>query len=89
MMGMKWAMGLFSWKRAGIFALGAAAGVVGSKLLTSKTAKGLYAEAAAAALRAKDKVMETASCVQAHAADVMAQARQINADREAQEADEL
>lgn len=74
---------MLGWKGAGLIAAGAVLGAVGTKALTSKRAKKLYAGATAAALRAKDRVMETAGRIQEHAGDIYAEAQQINAEREA------
>ena len=44
-----------------------------------------YTHAAAAALRMKDSVMQTVTCVQENAADILASAKDINEQRAAQE----
>ena len=46
-----------------------------------------YAHTAAAALRIKDSVMETVTNVQLNAEDVLAQAKDINAERAKKEAE--
>ena len=56
------------------------------KALSSKDAKKLYTNCTAAVLRAKECVMKTASTVQENAEDILAEAKQINEDRDAQEA---
>ncbi len=61
-------------------------GTVGAKALTGKNAKKMYAQCAAAALRAKDGIVKTASVVQENAEDILAEARAINAERAAQDA---
>ena len=61
-------------------------GTAGIKILASKDAKKVYTNCAAAALRAKDFVMKTVTKVQENAEDVMAEAKQINEERAAQEA---
>ena len=73
-------------KHSGLFAAGVVFGTAGIKLLSSKDAKKVYTNCAAAALRAKDFVMKTVTKVQENAEDVMAEAKQINEERAAQEA---
>ena len=68
------------------FAGGALFGSFGIKLLSSKDAKKAYTHATAAALRVKDSVMGTVTCVQENAADILASAKDINEQRAAQEA---
>lgn len=76
-----------SVKHTGLFAAGVAFGTAGIKILTSKDAKKVYTGATAAVLRAKDVIMETVTSLQENAEDIYAEAQQINADREAQEAE--
>ena len=59
----------------------------GVKLLTSKDAKKAYTHITAAGLRMKDSVMETVTCVQENAADILASAKDINEARAAKEAE--
>lgn len=68
-----------------MFAFGTMFGSVGIKLLTSKDAQKVYAHATAAALRCKKEVMKNVDEVQAACADILAEAKQINAQREAEE----
>ena len=70
------------------FAGGALFGSFGIKLLSSKDAKNAYAHVAAAGLRMKDSVMETATTVQENAADILAAAKDLNEARAAKEAEE-
>ena len=70
-----------------LFVGGTLFGSVGIKLLTSKDAKKAYVHATAAGLRAKDCVMETVTCVQENCADILASAKDLNAEREAKEAE--
>ena len=70
------------------FAGGALFGSFGIKLLSSKDAKKAYAHVAAAGLRMKDLVMETATTVQENAADILAAAKDLNEARAAKEAEE-
>ncbi len=65
-------------KNWGLFAAGILAGTAGLKLLSSKDAKKAYTHATAAALRAKDCVMQTVTVVRENAEDVYADAKQIN-----------
>ena len=75
------------WNKFGWLAAGVALGTAGLKALSSKDAKKVYAETAAAALRVKESVMTTtATKVKENADDVMAEAKEINAKREAEEA---
>lgn len=69
------------YKQIALFVGGTLFGSVGLKLLTSKDAKKAYTHVVAAGLRVKDFAMETATTVQENAADILADARQINAER--------
>ena len=77
---------IFKLKKAGIFAGGVLFGTAGVKILASDDAKKVYTNCTAAVLRAKDCVMKTATTVQENAGDILAEAKQINADRAAAEA---
>ena len=68
-----------------LFAGGALFGSAGIKLLSSRDAKNAYTHAAAAVLRMKDCVMDTVTCAQENAADILASAKDINERRAAQE----
>ena len=70
----------------GIFAGGVLFGTAGLKLLSSRDAKRGYAHGAAALMRAKDEVMKQVTAVRESYADVMADARDINAKRAKEEA---
>ena len=70
------------------FVGGALFGSFGIKLLSSKDAKKMYVHVAAAGLRMKDSVMETATTVQENAADILASAKDLNEARAAKEAEE-
>ena len=74
------------WKKSGIFAAGVLFGTAGIKVLSSRDARKVYTQGAAAVLRAKDCVMNTAAVVQENAEDILAEARQINEDRKAADA---
>ena len=73
-------------KKIGLFAGGFLFGTAGVKVLSSKDAKKVYTNCTAAALRAKDCVMKTATTVQENAEDILAEAQQINEKRAAEEA---
>lgn len=72
-------------KDTGVFAAGLLFGTAGIKLLSSKDAKKLYTNCAAAVLRAKECILKTATTIQENAEDIYAEAQQINEDREAAE----
>lgn len=66
---------------------GALFGSAGIKLLTSKDAKKVYAHTTAAALRVAECAMTTATSLKENAEDILAEAKQINEDRAAEEAE--
>ena len=72
-------------KKTGIFAAGVLFGTAGIKVLSSKDAKKLYTNCTAAVLRAKDCVMKTATTVQENAEDILAEAKEINEQRNKEE----
>ena len=72
-------------KKTGIFAAGVLFGTAGVKVLGSKDAKKVYTKCTAAALRAKDCFMKTATTIQENAEDIYAEAQQINEERAAAE----
>ncbi len=74
-----------TYKNLALFVGGVLFGSAGIKLLSSKDAKKVYTHATAAALRVKDSVMETATCVQENANDILASAKDINKQRAEQE----
>ena len=65
-------------KKTGIFAAGVLFGTAGIKILSSKEAKKVYTNCTAAALRAKECIMENAE-------DIYAEAQQMNEERAAEE----
>ncbi len=73
-------------KKIGLFVGGVLFGTAGVKMLSSKDAKKFYTNCTAAALRAKDCVMQTAATVQENAEDILAEAQEINEKRAAEEA---
>ncbi|MCD8249595.1 MAG: DUF6110 family protein [Lachnospiraceae bacterium] len=75
-----------NWEKIGIFAGGVLFGTAGIQILASKDARKVYTNCTAATLRAKDCVMKTVTTVQENAEDILAEAKQINEDRTAEEA---
>lgn len=69
----------------GCFAAGVLFGTAGIKALSSKDAKKVYVKGTAAALRAKDFVMDTVTNIQAGAEDIYAEAKALNEERAAEE----
>ena len=74
-------------KKTGFFAAGVLFGTAGIKALSSKDAKKLYTNCTAAVLRAKECVMDTVATVQENAEDIYAEAKEINEERAAQDAE--
>ena len=74
-----------SAKSVGIFTAGVLFGTAGIKLLSSKDAKKAYVHCTAAVLRAKDCIMNTVASIQENAEDILAEAKQVNEDRETAE----
>jgi hypothetical protein len=76
---------MINCKQVALFIGGVLFGSAGVKILSSKDAKKAYTHVTAAALRAKDSVMETVTTVQENAADILASAKDINEQRLAKE----
>lgn len=76
-----------NYSKLALFVGGTLFGSVGLKVLGSREAKQLYVQAAAAGLRAKDSAMETVTMLQENAADILAEARELNEIRAAKAAD--
>lgn len=76
------------YKNLALFAGGVLFGTAGIKLLSSRDAKKAYIHATAAALRAKESVMNTFTMVQENAADILASAQDLNEVRATQEENE-
>lgn len=68
-----------------MFVFGTLFGSAGFKILASKDARKVYTHATAAALRCKKEVMRNVDEVQAACSDILADAKKINAEREAAE----
>lgn len=78
-------MDILKFKNVALFAGGVLFGTAGVKLLSSRDAKNVYVKGTAAVLRAKDCLMKTAETVQENAEDILAEAKQINKERAAEE----
>ncbi len=72
-------------KKTGIFAAGVLFGTAGIKILSSKEAKKVYTNCTAAALRAKECIMNTAATIQENAEDIYAEAQQMNDEKTGEE----
>lgn len=72
-------------KKIGLFLGGVLFGTAGVKILASKDAKNFYINCLATGLRAKDCVMTTATNIQENAEDILAEAKEINAQRTQEE----
>lgn len=68
-----------------LFVGGTLFGSAGFKILASKDAKKVYTNVTAAALRAADSVMTTVTSIRENAEDILAEAKQINEDRLAED----
>ncbi len=77
-----------SWSKLGIFAGGILFGTAGIKILSSKDAKKVYTHCTAAALRAKDTVVDQATVLQENCSDIYEEAKKINEDRAAKETED-
>lgn len=73
-------------KRTALFVGGLLCGTAGLSILKSKDAKRLYAESAAAVLRAKEEIMTGVTSVRETAGDILAEAKDINEQRAEEEA---
>ena len=77
-----------NWGKVGLFAGGVLFGTAGIKILTSRDAKKVYACTTAAALRAKEAVMTTATNIREGADDILADAKALNEKYAAEDAPE-
>lgn len=73
----------FDWKKIGLFAGGVLFGTAGIKALSSGDAKKVYTSCTAAALRARECVMKTATTLQENVDDIYQGAKDINEERAA------
>ena len=80
-------MSCLHWAKLGLFAGGVLFGTAGIKILSSKDAKKCYTNATAAVLRAKDCVMEAVTNVRENCDDILNDAKDINAERTAADAE--
>lgn len=76
---------MIGMKQVVTFAAGVLFGTAGIKALSSRDAKKVYVHCTAAGLRAKDYVMDTVTVIQENAEDILAEAKQINAERATEE----
>ncbi len=76
------------YSKLACFAGGVLFGSFGLKLLSSKDAKKVYVHTAAAGLRMRDSVMQSATTVQENASDILASAKELNEERAEKEAKE-
>ena len=73
------------YSKLALFVGGTLFGSAGVKVLSSKDAKKVYTHTTAAVLRMKECVMSTVNTVQENAADILADAKDINEERAARE----
>ena len=73
--------------KLGLFAGGVLFGTAGLKILGSKDAKRVYTQTTAAALRAKETVLTAVTNMKENADDILADAKDINKEREEKEAE--
>ena len=78
---------MVDWKKIALFAGGTLFGTAGVKILASDDAKKVYTQCTAAVLRAKDCVMKTVTTVQENVGDIYEDAKTINEERAAQDAE--
>ena len=78
---------MVDWKKIALFAGGTLFGTAGVKVLASDDAKKVYTQCTAAVLRAKDCVMKTVTTIQENAGDIYEDAKAINEERAAQDAE--
>lgn len=72
-------------KNIALLAGGFLVGTAGVKILSSKEAKKVYAHTTAAVIRAKDCVMTQATKIREGCGDILAEARDINEKRDAED----
>ncbi len=76
--------GVIKWA---LFGAGVLFGTAGIKILSSKDAKKVYTHCTAATLRAKESIMKGATTLKANCDDIYAEAKKINEERAAKEAE--
>ncbi len=72
-----------------LFVGGTLFGSAGLKILSGKDARKVYTHTTAAVLRGKDEVMKHVELIQEGCSDILADAKQINADRKKAEEKEF
>lgn len=72
-------------KHFGFFVGGVLFGTAGLKILSGKGAKKVYVHTTAAALRAKEDVMKTATNIKENADDILADAKKLNEEYAAED----
>ncbi len=80
---------MINWGKIGLFAGGVLFGTAGIRILSSKDAKKAYVHCTAAALRAKDCVADQTAILQENCEDILAEAKKLNEERAAREAEEV
>ena len=76
-----------NYKKIAVFGLGTLFGTAGIRVLSSKDAKKLYTHCTAAVLRAKSDVMDQVTTLQENCTDIYEEAKAINAERAAKDAE--
>ncbi len=73
------------WSKFGIFLGGVLFGTAGIRILSSRDAKKVYTHCTAAALRAKDEIVDKATVLKENCEDIYEGAKQINEERAAKD----
>ncbi len=73
------------WSKFGIFLGGVLFGTAGIRILSSRDAKKVYTHCTAAALRAKDEIVDKATVLKENCGDIYEGAKQINEERAARD----
>ncbi|MBQ6441995.1 MAG: hypothetical protein IJJ13_05320 [Lachnospiraceae bacterium] len=73
------------WSKFGIFLGGVLFGTAGIRILSSRDAKKVYTHCTAAALRAKDEIVDKATVLKENCEDIYEGAKQINEERAARD----
>ncbi len=73
------------WSKLGIFLGGVLFGTAGIKILSSRDAKKVYTHCTAAALRAKDVIVDKATVLKENCSDIYEEAKKINEERAAKD----
>lgn len=78
-----------SFKNVRMIIYGFLLGTAGVKALSSKSAKKVYTKATAVALKGIDETMKTAETIKENCEDILAEAKEINAQEEKEEKEEI